>query len=101
MDEIGVRLRQERVRLCYTQKQLAAAAGLLANAQLNYERGLRSPSASYLAQVALIGVDVLYVVTGERSTRFADDGFGRAFESLPATEQKIIADLVDCIARRP
>ncbi len=35
--------------------------------QFNYEKGERSPDAPYLAKIALAGVDVLYVVTGQRS----------------------------------
>ncbi|WP_330208717.1 MULTISPECIES: helix-turn-helix domain-containing protein [unclassified Pseudomonas] len=69
MDLIGQRLKEERIRLGRTQRDFAAVGGVLPNAQSNYERGLRSPSAFYLAKLAKVGVDVLYVVTAERGTR--------------------------------
>lgn len=69
MEDIGKRLREERVRLSYTQDAFAAVGGVLVNAQGKYERGLRSPSAVYLSRLADIDVDLLYVLTGRRSTR--------------------------------
>ncbi|MBJ2226814.1 MULTISPECIES: helix-turn-helix domain-containing protein [Pseudomonas] len=64
MDGIGKRLREERVRLNYTQAAFAAVGGVLVNAQGKYERGLRSPNALYLARLAEIDVDVMYVLIG-------------------------------------
>ncbi|MBH3371907.1 MULTISPECIES: helix-turn-helix domain-containing protein [Pseudomonas] len=63
---IGERLREERVRLGYNQGDFAAIAGVAKTSQFNYEKGDRSPDATYLSAVAQKGVDVLYVVTGER-----------------------------------
>jgi len=67
MKEITQRLREERIRLGLTQQTLATAGGVLVNAQNTYERGVRVPNAIYLANIAKIGVDVLYVVTGRRT----------------------------------
>lgn len=47
--------------------------------QSNYEKGTRKPDTEYLAAIARAGVDVLYVVTGVRST-----SLGRVAEE-PAT----------------
>ena len=66
MLNIGERLREERVRLGFNQADFAALAGVAKTSQFNYEKGERSPDAAYLAAVARKGVDVLYVVTGER-----------------------------------
>lgn len=66
MQEINQRLREERKRLGFTQKELATIGGVKVNAQGIYERGLRTPNAIYLANIAKAGVDVLYVVTGRR-----------------------------------
>ncbi|WP_010226708.1 helix-turn-helix domain-containing protein [Pseudomonas donghuensis] len=63
---IGERLREERARLGFNQAEFAAFAGVAKTSQFNYEKGERSPDAAYLAAVAVKGVDVLYVVTGER-----------------------------------
>lgn len=50
----------------FNQADFAAFAGVAKTSQFNYEKGDRSPDAAYLAAVAEKGVDVLYVVTGER-----------------------------------
>lgn len=60
----GQRLKQERQRLAFTQAQFAAVGGVAPNAQVKYEHGERQPRADYLAGLASIGVDVLYIVTG-------------------------------------
>lgn len=66
MDGIGKRIREERVRLSYTQAAFASVGGVLVNAQGKYERGLRTPNALYLARLAEIDVDLIYVLTGLR-----------------------------------
>ncbi|QEQ86088.1 XRE family transcriptional regulator [Pseudomonas sp. p99-361] len=63
---IGYRLKEERSRLGFSQTDLARVGGVGKTTQINYEKGERSPDASYLAAVAEIGVDVLYVVSGQR-----------------------------------
>lgn len=63
---IGDRLKEERSRLGFSQTDLAGVGGVGKTTQINYEKGERSPDAAYLAAVAESGVDVLYVVTGER-----------------------------------
>jgi transcriptional regulator with XRE-family HTH domain len=69
---IGVRLKEERARLKLSQTDLGAAGGVGKTTQINYEKGVGSPDATYLAAVAEKGVDVLYVVTGERKPQLAD-----------------------------
>jgi transcriptional regulator with XRE-family HTH domain len=66
---LGERLKQERKRLGMTLADFAARGGIASNAQINYEQGSRQPRADYLASLDLIGVDVLYVVTGNRAPR--------------------------------
>lgn len=68
MDNIGERLREERERLTFSQTALGAIGGVLKQAQLKYEKGERFPDAAYLNAIAKVGVDVLYIVTGTRST---------------------------------
>ncbi|KHJ63616.1 helix-turn-helix domain-containing protein [Burkholderia glumae] len=64
---IGSRLKEERMRIGLSQAEFAALGGLGKQAQLNYESDARSPDANYLAALSKVGVDVLYVVTGERA----------------------------------
>ncbi|NMY88959.1 helix-turn-helix domain-containing protein [Pseudomonas oryzihabitans] len=65
--EVGDRLRDERLRLGYTQGDFAQAGGVNRNTQGSYERGERYPDTAYLLGVAGIGVDVGYVVTGQKA----------------------------------
>lgn len=81
---IGDRLKEERERLGFNQTDFAAKAGASKNSQYNYEKGERSPDASYLAAVAEQGVDVLYVVTGQR---------------LPKPEGNLTSDEFEMVAR--
>lgn len=71
MSEIGERLRTERRRLGMSQEEMGVAGGVTRNTQSNYEKGLRSPDAEYLAKVAGIGADVQYILTGQRSASAA------------------------------
>lgn len=60
------RLLEERKRLGLSQTAFAEAAGVQKRSQINYEAGDRLPDVAYLAAAAAAGVDVRYVVTGER-----------------------------------
>ncbi len=84
MSGIGPRLREEREHLSLTQKEFGALGGVAANAQGKYESGERTPKADYLAAVARHGVDVRYVLTGER-TPIAGAG-------LSPEEEKVLCD---------
>lgn len=67
MSGIGTRLRQERRRLGWSQKEMGQMGGVAANAQGKYESGERVPRADYLAALASVGVDVMYVLTSRHS----------------------------------
>ncbi|MEM5401939.1 helix-turn-helix transcriptional regulator [Paraburkholderia unamae] len=67
MDNFPIRLKQERRRLSMNQTEFANAGGVQKQAQFTYEKGMRYPDASYLAGIAEIGVDVLYLLTGRAS----------------------------------
>ncbi len=64
---IGERLRSERKRLGHSQALLAVQAGVSKETQINYEKAVSTPNADYLAKLAALGIDVLYVVTGQRT----------------------------------
>ncbi len=64
---IGERLREERERLKMSQPVFGEIGGVQKRAQINYESDGRTPDAQYLQAISRIGVDVLYVLTGERS----------------------------------
>ncbi|KFE56821.1 helix-turn-helix domain-containing protein [Pseudomonas syringae] len=67
MSGIGTRLRQERRRLGLSQREMGQMGGVAVNAQGKYESGERIPKADYLAALACVGVDVLYVLTSRHS----------------------------------
>ena len=62
----GERLRDERVRLGLSQEDLAQAGGVNRNTQGSYERGARNPDTAYLAAVASLGIDTVFVLTGQK-----------------------------------
>lgn len=66
MPEICSRLKEARENLGLSQQALAERCGVTARSQRNYESGERLPDAAYLAALAAAGVDVLYVLTGQR-----------------------------------
>ena len=69
---IGERLKEEREALGKTQGDFASIAeqagvpGATRQSQAKYEKGLAAPSAAYLSAMASAGVDVRYVLTGDR-----------------------------------
>lgn len=60
-------MKEERNRLKLPQWLLGQHGGVTKDTQINYEKDERKPDLEYLAKVASVGVDVLYVVTGQRT----------------------------------
>lgn len=81
---IEERLKEERLRLGYTQPDFAALAGKTKKTMIDYEKGVTSPDAKFLAAIAAAGADVQYILTGER---FLADAPAR----LPAEEAQLLA----------
>nr|WP_228983071.1 helix-turn-helix transcriptional regulator [Paraburkholderia gardini] len=106
-DAFSARLKQERRRLGLNQAELANAGGVQKHAQLNYEKGLRFPDASYLAGIAVVGVDVLYLLTGRTSdpATLALDGDEErllaGYRELKPREKKGVLALVAAITGAP
>lgn len=68
---IGERLKEERERLGLSQPALIQGHP---RSQVRYEKGERSPDATYLARVADAGADVGYIVTGKRTAQTGNSG---------------------------
>ncbi|WP_407714192.1 helix-turn-helix transcriptional regulator [Comamonas testosteroni] len=64
---IGERLRDERLRIDMQQIDFADSCGVSRRTLSSWENGEATPNAAALAVMAAIGVDVLYVVTGQRA----------------------------------
>ncbi|MCK9194423.1 MAG: helix-turn-helix domain-containing protein [Nevskia sp.] len=67
MNTFYQRLKLERERLRLSQTEFAEIGGVKKGAQINYEKGERSPDADYLERVGAYGVDLSYLLTGTRS----------------------------------
>lgn len=67
---IGVRIREERQRLGLSQAAFGEVGGVKKLTQITYEQGKRSPDARYLAALYRYGVDICYVISGERTHDF-------------------------------
>ncbi|MBN5301014.1 helix-turn-helix domain-containing protein [Serratia marcescens] len=68
MVNIGDRIREERKKFNLNQGDFAKLADCSRNAQAMYERDETAPGAGYLVRLAEIGADVLYILTGNRSS---------------------------------
>ena len=93
---LGERLKEERQRLALTQQALSEACGVSKRAQVKYESGDQTPGGGYLAAAAGLGVDVVFVLTGNRAAA------GNAEEALllaayrnaaPAVKNVVLAAL--------
>lgn len=87
MPEIAERLKETRERLGLSQQALAEHCGITARSQRNYESGERLPDAGYLAELVALGVDVAYVLTGDRNP---------AVPALDAAEQVLLDSYRRC-----
>lgn len=61
---VGARLRVERERLGMSQDEMGTRAGKNKNTQMRYETGVNAPTTAYLHDLADLGVDIGYVLTG-------------------------------------
>jgi transcriptional regulator with XRE-family HTH domain len=64
---IGDRLRLERLRLGKNIDEMAEITGAHRNSIANYEKAERQPNTAFLLILRDIGVDIAYVLTGERA----------------------------------
>ena len=85
--EIGVRLREERERLGFSQQAFAEIGGASKRSQVEWEKGAQVPNAEFLAHIATRGADVTYIVTGVRAQSAKEieadlERYGMAWETL-------------------
>lgn len=67
INSIGTRLVYERKRLGYTQLEFATLGGVVRHTVALWEKDRKFPNAEFLAKIAELGVDINYVITGNRS----------------------------------
>lgn len=83
-EEIGARLQSERKRLNLNQEQFANIVGVSKRTLASYEAGAREAGAQLLSLAASAGVDVLFVITGQR---------------LPVAERVLAEDEMEIVNR--
>lgn len=64
---VGSRLQEERVRMGFTQTELAEKLGISRTSATLYEAGKHLPRAEVLIALDGLGADVLYILTGKRA----------------------------------
>ena len=93
----GARLAEERKRLGLKQAEFAALVGTDVPKQSLYENDRRELRADYLARLADARVDVVYVLTGQRSEgEWLEGGASdllTAYLALPPDLQQALLDL--------
>lgn len=87
---LNERIKEERERLGYSQTAFAALAEASKHSQINWEKGTGTPTAAVLAAWAAHGLDVLYVVTGQRA------GGTPSVPALDAAEQVLLDSYRRC-----
>jgi transcriptional regulator with XRE-family HTH domain len=65
--ELGLRLVEERKKLALTQTELANRLGISRNSVTQYEVGKHQPGTDVLLSMHSAGLDILYLLTGQRS----------------------------------
>ncbi len=82
---MGERIKEERERLGFNQSEFAELVSSTRKTLFNWESGAAAPNATALAAWADHGLDVLYVVTGQRSKPL------EPAQELPRQEQEWLA----------
>jgi transcriptional regulator with XRE-family HTH domain len=98
----GARLAEERKRLGLKQAEFASLVGTDVPKQSLYENDRRELRAAYLSRLPAVGVDPLYVLTGQRSEGWLDERAAdllAAWLGLPAELQAALARLVEDLSR--
>lgn len=97
----GDRLRDERVRLGLSQEDLALAGGVNRNTQGSYERGARNPDTAYLMAVAGLGVDIGFVLTGQKQISDLSGEEAQIidqYRNISEDDQKMIRRMLEAMA---
>lgn len=91
---IGLRLKEERERLGFTQPLFAGLANTTKKSQIDYEKDLTQPKAGYLSVIANAGADVQYIITGQRSANVLPQDEALILEKYrqadPVTKNKML-----------
>jgi transcriptional regulator with XRE-family HTH domain len=102
--QVSERIKSERKRLGYSQTELAEIAHATRGTVANWEGGAGSPDADALAAMANVGLDVLYVVTGDHSfvpprklSSEEETMLGYFKEASPAARKAALRELLSAV----
>ena len=104
MRSIGEILKEERARLGMNQDEFSALGGLKRRALTLYEQNVRSPDAAYLRALAIIGVDVQYILTGEQAASALaqhEKDMLIKYRALNHRDQTCVLAMVDAMNSQP
>ena len=86
---IANRLKEERMRLGYSQTRFAVLGGVGHSSHILYETGERRPDTKYLEGIYQHGADVNYILTGQRTN--AEPSMIRLAQRLSHQYDQILA----------
>lgn len=102
IQNIGLRITQERKRLGYSQTTLATKLGRSKSTQISYESDDTSPDANYFFALNELGADIYYIITGRQLEALKEDDELRLlgnYRSFDDKHKNIILNLLEDIAR--
>ncbi|MBP8276365.1 MAG: hypothetical protein KAX55_05695 [Propionivibrio sp.] len=82
MSSVGERLKGERIRLKYSVRKFAEAAGVATSSQTRYESDENVPGSDYYNRISELGAEIFWIMRGEpeddevrdkRATRYSPD----------------------------
>lgn len=89
-----VRLKEERQRLGLTQPEFAKVADASKRTVVDWEKGVSAPNGFQLSALACIGIDVQYIITGQRSANLLPQDEALILEKYrqadPVTKNKML-----------
>lgn len=88
MNCLGMRLKDERVRLGLNQTVMASHGGVREQAQQRYEKGVRNPDSAYFQGIAKSGVDILYVLLGTKTSSLLTADEAMMLERFGALDER-------------
>ncbi|WP_338807123.1 helix-turn-helix transcriptional regulator [Pseudomonas chlororaphis] len=102
---LGERLKEERERLGYTQPDFAALVDASKRSQIGWEQGRSSPDASSLEKWIEVGLDALYVLTGNREKvrqvpNKSPSGGVESFKPIDVQRLNRIAEMLEAAAKQ-
>lgn len=66
MNSVGERLKGERVRLSYSVRKFAEAAGVSTSTQMRYESNENVPGSDYYNRISALGAEIFWIMRGAR-----------------------------------